>query len=268
MRYVLKKARRVIINDIATGKHKVTITEIKKAQLSDGQDVIWAEGANGSRLVGFDQNKTTTLTFESGVVSSGVIEAQTGGTKKTITGGTDILITEEFTLTGSATSVTLANKARGTAGNEIKFIYKEDATGEPDKAFTQGSTASATEFAYAPETKVITLPTGAFADGDVVYVQYKPKFTTYEEIANDADKFSFTGEVFLDAYWTDVCTKEDVPLQLYCPAGKVSGKFDLAFGDAVATQSIEIEALANQCAGKSKNLWTLRNYDLSEIDNA
>lgn len=265
MRYVLKKARRVIINDIATSKHKVTITEIKSATLTDGQDTTWAEGANGVRLIGFDQNKTSTLKFESGVVSTGVIEAQTGGTKTTVTSGNSILITEEFTLSGGATSVTLGHKASGTAGAEVKWIYKEDSTGEPDVACPQAAEASATAFAYDSSTKVITLPTGKFTDGDVVYVQYKPTFSTYDEIANNADEFSFTGEVFFDAYWTDTCTKSDVPLQLYCPAGKVSGAFDLSFGDAVATQSIEIEALADQCAGKQKTLWILRNYDLEDI---
>ena len=29
MRYILKKARKVTINDIATGKHKATIEELK-----------------------------------------------------------------------------------------------------------------------------------------------------------------------------------------------------------------------------------------------
>lgn len=265
MRYVLKKARRVIINDIVTGKHKVTLVEIKTAQLTDGQETIWAEGADGVRLVGFDQNKTSTLKFTSGVVSTGAIEASTGATKSTVENGSKIKIREEFIVDGVQTSVTLGHKASGTVGNEIKWIYKEDSTGEPDKAFAQTATASATEFAYDPETKVITLPTDVFKAGDVVCVDYFPTFSTYDEISNDADKFSFTGEVFFDAYWTDTCTKADIPLQLYCPAGKVSGALDLSFGDAVATQDVEIEALADQCAGKQKTLWVLRNYNLENI---
>lgn len=265
MRYVLKKARRVIVNDIATKKHKVTIVEIKTAQLTDGQETIWAEGADGVRLVGFDQNKTSTLKFTSGVVSTGAIEASTGATKSTVENGNKIKIREEFTLSEGAETVTIGHKASGTTGNEVKWIYKEDSTGEPNESFKQAATASATEFAYDPETKIVTLPTGVFKDGDVVCIDYFPTFSTYEEISNDADKFSFTGEVFFDAYWTDTCTKADIPLQLYCPAGKISGTLDLSFGDAVATQDVEIEALADQCAGKQKTLWVLRSYDLKNI---
>lgn len=268
MRYVLKKSRRVIINDIVTGKHKVTIVEIKSAQIKNGQDTIWAEGADGVRLVGFDQNKTSALTFTSGVVSTGAIEAQTGATKTTVSNGSKIKIREEFTLSGGVTKVTLGHKAIGDTGNEVKWIYKEDSTGELDKAYAQGATASATEFAYDPTTKDISLPTGVFTDGDVVCIDYFPQFSTYDEISNDADKFSFTGEVFFDAYWTDTCTKKDIPLQMYCPAGKVSGNLDLSFGDAVATQSVEIEALADQCAGKQKTLWVLRNYNMENIIDA
>lgn len=265
MRYVLKKARRVIVNDIVTKKHKATIVEIKNAELTDGQDTIWAEGANGVKLVGFDEKKTSNLKFESGVVSTGVIEMQTGSNTTTVTNGNKIKIREEFVLDGTQTSVTLGHKASGTAGNEIKWIYKEDSTGEPSKEYAQGAVASATEFAYDPSTKDVTLPTGVFTAGDVVCIDYFPTFSTYDEISNDADKFSFTGEIYFDAWWTDTCTKADVPLQLYCPAGKVDGKMTLKFGDSVATQSVDIEALADQCRGKQPTLWVMRNYDMENI---
>jgi hypothetical protein len=265
MRYVLKKIRRVIVNDTVTKKHKFTIVEIKQAGIKNGQDTIWAEGASGVRLAGFDQNKTSGFSFTSGVVTTGIIEAQVGGSRVEVSNGTKIKFREEITISDSATTVTLAHKASGTAGSEILWIYKEDQTGEPGEAFAQAATASATEFSYAAATKVLTLPTGVFSDGDVVCIDYFPTFSKYGEIANEADKFSYTGEVFIDAWWTDVSTKADVPLQVYSPAGKVSGIMDLAFGDAVATQSVEIEALSELYAGKQKTLWIMRDYDLNDI---
>lgn len=267
MRYVLKQARKVTINDIVTKKHKVTITEIKTAQLTNGQETIYAEGADGTQLAAFDSKKTTQLTFESGVISTGVIEAQTGGALTTVSAGTDIKIEEEFTIGTATTTVTLGHKARGTTGNEVMWIYKLDSTGEEGTAYAQGATASATVFSYDAATKVITLPTGAFADGDVVNVKYFPKFTSYTEIVNEADKFSFTGEVYFDAFWTDICTKQEVALQLYCAAGKVDGAFDFSFGDSVATQNVKIDALVDQCRGKTKSLFVLRNYNMEDIDD-
>lgn len=265
MRYVLKKGRRVIINDTVTKKHKLTIVELKQCQLTGGQDTFYAEGADGVRLVGFDQNKTSGFSFTSGVVSTGVLAAQTGGEYKSVSNGTGILFREEFTLGADQIEVTLAHKASGTTGNEVKWIYKLDSTGEPGDGFAQAAKASATEFAYDPTTKKITLPTGVFGAGSVVCVDYFPTFSKYNELSNEADKFSITGEVYFDAFWTDVCTKQDRALQMYCPAGKVSGAIDLSFGDAVATQSVEIEGLANMCAGKQKTLWVLRDYDTGDI---
>lgn len=268
MRYILKKARRVTINDIATGKHRATIEELKSVNLTDGQDTTWATGANGMRLAGFDQNKTSTFTFQSGLISTGVIEAQVGGEKVTVTNGNGIKMTETLPITSSQTTVVLAHKATGEAGNEVKWIYKVDTTGDPGKAFAQAAVASATEFAYDAETKTITLPTGAFAAGDDVYVEYFPTFSSYEEIVNDAESFGLTGEVYVDAWWTDTCTQTDVPLQMYCPAGKVSGAFSLAFGDEVAVQEVTIEAVTRQCAGQKKIMWVLRSYDTGNIVDA
>lgn len=267
MRYVLKRASRLTINDIVTKEHKLTMVELKNVTLSDGQETQYAEGADGVRLAAFDSKKTSKIELESGVVSSGVIEAQTGGSMVTVSNGTDIKFIEEFTLSGGATTVTLAHKARGTVGAEVKWIYKEDTTGDPTTKYAQGATASATVFSYAPDTKIITLPTGAFTDGDVVYVEYFPKYTSYSEISNEADKFSLTGEVYLSGFWTDTCTQKDVALQLYCPAGKVDGTFDFAFGDNIATQKMSIDAITKQCAGVAKTLWTLRTFDNEDIDD-
>ena len=75
-----------------------------------------------------------------------------------------------------------------------------------------------------------------------------------------------TGEIIVDAWFTDLCTEADVPLQLYQPKGKISGTIDLSAGDQAAVQSIEIESLTRACVGDSKNLWILRKYDLSKAE--
>lgn len=75
-----------------------------------------------------------------------------------------------------------------------------------------------------------------------------------------------TGEVIVDAWFTDICTEVDVPLQLYLPKGKISGAVDISVGDQAAVQNIEIEALTRACDGDNKNLWTLRKYDMSNAD--
>ena len=266
MKYAFKKVRRIIINDLATKKHKVTLNDLKNFKINGSQDTVYAEGTDGAKLAAFDVNKVASISAENGSVDEGYLALQVGSDVVKVTNGSSILIREEFEVKESDTTVVLSYKANGATGNEVKYIYKADSNGLPGDAYTQNASASAKEFAYAPGTKTITLPTDQFKAGDTVIVDYYPTFTEYEEIANDANKFSMSGEVIVDAWFTDLCSEADVPLQLYLPKGKISGAIDLSAGDQAAVQGIEIESLTRACAGDTKNLWTLRKYDMSKAE--
>lgn len=263
MKYAFKKVRRIIINDLATKKHRVTLNDLKNFKISGSQDTIYAEGQEGAKLAAFDVNKVSSISAENGTVDEGYLALQVGSEVVKVTNSSDILIREEFDIKGEEASVVLKYKATGATGNEVRYIYKADSNGIPSESFTQNSEVSATAFKYEPSSKTITLPTGIFKAGDTVIVDYYPTFSEIEEIANDADKFSMSGEVIVDAWFTDLCTESDVPLQLYLPKGKISGAIDLSIGDQAAVQGIEIEALTSGCAGKS--LWVLRKYDMSNV---
>lgn len=265
MKYAFKKVRRIILNDLQTKKHKVTLNDLKNFSIKGSQETIYAEGQDGAKLAAFDINKVASIEATNGSVDEGYIALQTGSDVVKVTNGSAILYREEFEIQNGETSVTLSYKASGDTGNEIKFIYKGDNNGQPGEDYSQNAAASATEFAYAPDTKEITLPTGVFKNGDMVIVDYYPTFSEYEEIANDADKFSMSCEVIVDAWFTDLCSEADVPLQMYLPKGKVSGEIDLSAGDQAAVQNINIESMTRACKGDAKNLWTLRKYDLSKI---
>lgn len=264
MRYALKKARKITIRDIATGKNKAVISDIKNFTLTGNSDVVWADGQDGAHLVGFDVNKVAGASVESGTIDIGCLELQTGGTLTKKENGTDVLYTETLTVTGGKATTTY--KASGVVGNEIGYVYPIDSTGDPDRlnACEQGATASETVFAYAPATKQISLPTDKFKDGDKVYVEYFPTFNTYEELSNDTDKFSDTCAAYVDAWFTDICTKKDVPLQIVLPSGKVSGEINYQMGDQAAVQNITIDATTS-CGDKS--LWKLYKYDMTEASN-
>lgn len=268
MKYALKKVRRIIANDISTSKHLFTLSDLKTVQLTDGQDTVYADGSDGAHLAAFDTTKTSTITATNGAIDEGYIAAQVGSDVEVITSGKSVKIRETL-VTADGTSVTLTNKASGTAGAEIKWIYPVDANGTPDsaKAYAQAGTASATEFSFAAATKIITLPTGKFTTGDTVVIDYYPTFTEYEEIQNKADSFSVTAEIIVDGWFTDICTQADVPLQLVMSRGKISGALDLSFGDQAAVQNVSIEGMTPNCDGVKKTLWVLRKYDLTKIDN-
>lgn len=262
MRYALKKVRKINCRDIETGKNKAVLSDLKTLTLSGSSEVVWADGADGAHLVGFDANKVATLEAENGAIDIGYLSLQTGGALKKVTNGTGVLFTETLIVSGD--KATTSHKASGVVGNEIGFVYPLDITSDPDRenALTQGATAASDTFAYDPTTKEISLPTGKFADGQSVYVEYFPTFSSYEEISNDSDKFSETCAVYVDAWFTDICTKKDVPLQIVLPAGKVSGEISYQFGDQAAVQSVSIEGMTT-CG--EKTLWKLCKYDMSEV---
>lgn len=267
MKYAFKKVRRIIANDLATKKHKVTLNDLKNFKINGSQDTVYAEGQDGAKLAAFDENKVSGISAENGTIDEGYLAMQVGSEVVKVTNGNSILVREEFEITNSATSVTLTYKASGMTGNEIRYIYKADSNGLPsDVIYEQNATVSATEFTYDPTTKEITLPTGAFVNGDTVIIDYYPTFTEYEEIVNEADKFSMSAEIIVDAWFTDLCTDRDVPLQLYLAKGKISGNIDLSAGDQAAVQNIEIEALTRSCTGDTKALWVLRKYDMSNAE--
>lgn len=266
MKYAFKKVRRIILNDLATKKHKVTLNDLKNFKINGSQETVYAEGQDGAKLAAFDIKKVATITAENGSVDEGYLALQVGSDVVKISNGSSVLIREEFEIKSEDTSVTLSYKAAGTAGNEIKYIYKADSNGLPQDEYTQNAQATENSFAYAPDTKVITLPTGAFKAGDIVIVDYYPTFKEYEEITNDANRFSMSCEVIVDAWFTDLCSESDVPLQLYLAKGKVSGTIDLSAGDQAAVQGIEIESIQKGCGGDNKNLWVLRKYDMTNAE--
>lgn len=263
MKYALKKIRMMRIYDIATGEHKVTLNDLKTAQFTGSQETVYAEGADGAKLAAFDLNKVAGFNATNGTVDTGYIAMQVGTKPVIVTNGNEICL-REVPVTADGQTVVLGHKAAGDAGNEIGYIYAVNSDGLPGTSYRQGATASATEFAYDPETKTITLPTGVFKAKDEVVVDYHPTFKTYEKVENDSTKFALTGRVVIDAWFTDLCNEVDTPLQVVMEKGKISGEVDLSFGDQAAVQNIAVEALSTVC-DPNKILWKMFTYDEQEI---
>lgn len=267
MKYAFKKVRGIRIYDLETKEHLVTLNDLTSFQWTGGQDTIYSDGADGAHLVGFDVKKVSGIKASSGIIDSGYLSLQVGSSEKVVANGTGVKIREEIEVT-DATKVTLAHKPSGDVGNELGFIYLADKNGIPGTSFTQAATASTTEFAFAPDTKEITLPTGKFKVGDTVVIDYNPTFKEYTEIVNETNKFSKSGEIIIDAWFTDLCTEKDIPLLVRNPKGKISGTMDYSAGDQAAVQNIEIEAMSKPCAGESNVLWKLYTYNMEDIVDA
>lgn len=131
MKYALKKVRRIIINDLATKKHRVTLNDLKNLKINGSQDTVYAEGQDGAKIAAFDVNKVASITAENGTVDEGYLAMQVGPEVVKITNGSSILIREEFDIKDGAATVVLSYKPSGAVGNEVRYIYKADANGIP-----------------------------------------------------------------------------------------------------------------------------------------
>lgn len=264
MRYAFKKARSLRINNLETDELEVRLVDLKTVKWTNGQDTVYAEGADGAKLAAFDNNKVSTLSAENGTVDTGYLAMAVGADEEIVKNGAEITLCEIYKVEDAA-KITLNHKAVGEAGSEIKYIYAVDKQKNKKETFTQGGTASATDFAYAPETKVVTLPTGKFQVGDRVMVEYRPMFSEYRKIVNDATKFAKNGRAVLDAWFHDICDDVDVPLQVVMERAKISGNFELSIGDQAAVMNVEVEAMTDTCSDEAQPLWTLYDYNMNKI---
>lgn len=265
MRYVLKKLRRMRVFDLGTGRLKAMMSDLKTGQFTGSQETVYAEGTDGAKLAAFDINKVAGFNATNGTIEMGYLAMQVGGEVVEVQNGSDITLHVVLKTDDGATAL-MPHKAVGVAGKEIGFIYPIGRDGMPvyNSAYEQNASATATEFAYDPATGEITLPTGVFKAGDEISVHYKPQFAKYNELTNASDKFAETGRVVIDAWFTDVCTNMDTPLQVVLPKGKISGEIDISFGDQAAVQNIAVEAMTAVCDTDAA-LWKLYDYNEQEI---
>ena len=278
MKYALKKVRRIRIEDIATGASKATLNDLTDVTFQGSSETVYAEGADGAHLAAFDINKVSSMTATNGSIDLDTLALQVGTQTNYVASGTEISYRETHTLTAAeATAKKFKTRflATGTAGKEIRYIYRVDASGLPDlsgtwdgeggydynSVFTQvGSSPAPDQFTYDAETGEVTLGITSIAAGTVLVFDYYPTTSEYTEIVNDGNKFSISGKVIIDAWFTDLCDDTDVPLQIVLDKGKLSGEYNIGFGNQAATHQISVEATTTACSD-DKTLWHLYVYD-------
>ena len=138
-----------------TGMLDFKLTDLQNFTLNATQDKTALTGKNG-RIIGYKkQNKAVTGEGTYGMVSAGLMKAQTGGE---ITVSDNLKVKKSEFKTVSGATVTTDATAIGTAGEEIGYIKTLAANGAVAAVYEQATTADATHFSYNPTTKTITLP--------------------------------------------------------------------------------------------------------------
>lgn len=261
-----------------TGNYLFTLDELQNGSIANTEETSDITGKAGRKLAKLKKNKGATVSASNGMLSGGLLEAQTGG--KFVNGTTEVMWTDYLTVDTSHQATTKYTAiANNGAGTEIINLYlKKD--GVATTGLVQGSEAAAAvpanpsanpptagtpqTFTYNPSTKVLKFDDGVSAGTEIV-VCYKRKITA-DVLSNDSDKFAVKCQLYVDALGEDKCGNI-YRIQIYFPKADVSGEFSFDMGDNQTVHSFEAEALAGAC-GSNGQLWTYTVFGVNTADVA
>lgn len=235
--------------DLVSGEYKFTLDELQSAKIANTQEKTDITGKGGRKLSSLKKSKAVVVSGTNGLVSGGLLEAQTGGqfVRKTA----PVMVPDFLTITDNKATTTY--KAIGTAGNEIEAVYVINKDGTRSTVLTQAATAAAGSFAYAPNTKALTFNSGDYEDGTEIAVYYFRQVQA-DVLENLSDSYSEKCALYIDAFAEDKCGNV-YRIQFYIPKADFSGNFDIELGENQTVHAFEAESLAGAC-GKSGSLWT------------
>ena len=261
-KYIIQSMERLSFFDLENEQCLFVVDDLQEATMTNEQETVYATGKNGIRIGAADTNKAARITATNGAIVEGVMAVQVGSDVVT---EKHIVPKQMFELTtADGTTVTLNIKPMGATGNEIPYIYKKNNDGTIGKSYAIGASASADNFSYSPDTKVITLPTGAFTAGESVYMFYDIEVDGTKVIENREDKFSKTGLLIADIFAKDICTDKSYYGKIIMQKAKASGNFELTFGNDPSVHNMEFEAMSTGCGVGTKKLWDFIIFDNDE----
>lgn len=221
------------------------LEELQNFTLNATQDKNELTGKNG-RVIGYKkQNKKITGEGTYGMISAGLMKAQTGGD---ITSGKHKVKKSELKVVSGATVITDAT-AVGTAGSEIGYIKALAPNGAVTQVYEQATVADATHFSYDSSTKTLTLPVNEtnpiISTGTKIVYAYEREVEA-TKITNPSDKFSEVREVWIHCFGTDACDNEYY-IAIRIPRADFSGEFSINIGGDQTVQNFSFDGMADLC---------------------
>lgn len=244
------------------GVPQFILDELQDATISQTQDKEDITGKGGRKLSSLKKNKAVTISGTNGLMSSGLLEAQTGG-KFEEKESTPISWNEVLKI--SSDEAVTSFKAVGTAGAEIEALYIRNNDGTAGTALEQAASAAEGKFAYNPATKKLTFNADDYEDNTEIIVFYTRNIAG-NVLVNKSDNYSKILHVFIDAMGEDKCGNT-YRVQFDIPKADFNGEFEIAMGDTQTVHAFEIEALSGAC-GTAGELWTYTVFGANAEDAA
>lgn len=243
--------------DVVTGAYEFTLDELQSTTIANTEETEDVTGKKGRKISTLKKNKGVTVSGTNGLISGGLLEAQTGSNFEHKT--TEVQWTDYLTVSSNA--ATTSFKAVGTTGAEIQSIYVKNADGTLGAELEQAAEAASGKFAYAPATKALTF--SGITDGTEIVVIYKRKITA-DVLTNYSDVFSKKLSLYVDAMAEDKCANV-YRVQFFIPKADFSGEYSIEFGDSQTVHEFEATSLAGAC-GAAGSLWTYTVFGANAED--
>ena len=244
-----------------SGAYAFTLDELQDASIANTEDTQDITGKGGRLIAQIKRNKGVTISGTNGLLSGGLLEAQTGS--DFVNGETDAMWIDYVTVSGNEAAT--AYKAVGTAGAEIVALHTKQEDGTLGTEYVQAASAAAGKFAYDPATKKLTFAADEIADGTEIVVRYK-RHIVADHLSNMGDVYSKTLQLYVDALAEDRCSNV-YHVQFYIPRASFSGEFSIDMGDNQTVHAFEANSLASTCLGKEM-LWTYTIFGQGTEDAA
>lgn len=218
--------------------------ELSEFSLESTQEESEITGKGGRVIGKKKKNKKVSGSGTSGLISPGLMRAQTGGEIKY--GETKVKRAETKSVSGSGATIVTDAVAVGTPGAEIGEIKLFGTGGVLKAVFKQGTVVSADEFSYDPATKTISLPSSTDIEAGMNAVYSYVRVVTATVINNPSDKFSTVRELWVHCEATDKC---DVTYaaDICIPRADFKGDFTLDLGGDQATHNFSFDVLPDFC---------------------
>lgn len=231
------------------GAFRFVLDELQDATIANTEEKTDLTGKQGRKIGSLKRNKAVKISGTNGILSSGMMEAQTGSQfahkESTPVDNVDYL-------TIQSNAATTEFKAVGTTGAEIRALYVVGSDGMASKKLTQGAEVGDDTFTYDPTTKALAFKSSAYADGTAIRVFYT-RNVAGDVLENLSDKYSEKLALTIDGTAEDKCGTV-YRVQIRIPKADFSGNFDLALGGDQTVHAFEAESLAGSC-GSSGALW-------------
>lgn len=198
-----------------------TLTQLADATIDITAESKDAVDSTGTLIKRFYQAKAGEFTANNAMINLNIL-GSAAGTGKTEAGAGDLAISMPKILTLKAKETVELKDVEGAI-----VVNALSPNGSMGKAYTQGATASATEFGYVADTGVLTAP-----DDDTetqFIVKYTRKVESGVAITNKADKFPGTVKLTLKALCVDPCSADTLrACYIVIPSFQVSPEVSLS----------------------------------------